>query len=61
MDDARSKRRKRQGWRTEPVVVLEPVLVPITDEEDRRALEALIERRIPLFAESQLEDTKDNE
>ena len=41
--------------------MLEPALVPITDDDERRALEALIELLVPLFTESQPENTKENE
>ncbi len=61
MDARRKPSRKGKGSRTQPVVVLEPVLVPITDDDERRALEALIELLVPLFTESQPENTRENE
>jgi hypothetical protein len=38
-----------KGSRTRPVPLLEPVLVPVTADEKRRAIEALAELLAPLF------------
>jgi hypothetical protein len=40
-----------QGSRTQPVVLLEPVLVPMTSEAEQRAVEALAELLAPLFSQ----------
>jgi hypothetical protein len=41
--------RSGQGSRTEPLVILEPVLVPITAEEERPVIEALAPLLTPMF------------
>jgi hypothetical protein len=47
--DVNEKRPTGKGSRTRPVVLLKPVLVPITASEERRAIEALAELLAPLF------------
>jgi hypothetical protein len=45
---SQDKRRTGQGSRTKPLVLLEPVFVEMTAEEEQRALEALAELLAPL-------------
>jgi hypothetical protein len=49
--DTQEKRRTGQGSRTQPVVLLEAVLVPMASEEEQRAVEALAELLAPLFSQ----------
>ena len=48
------KRPTGKGSRTRPVTLAEPVLVPITAEQERRAIEALAELLAPLFLEDRV-------
>jgi len=52
---SQDKRRTGQGSRTKPLVLLEPVFVEMTAEEEQRALEALAELLAPLFLEPERE------
>ena len=47
--DKREKPRTGKGSRTRPVVLLEPILVEMTAEEEQRAVGALAELLAPLF------------
>ena len=50
-----------KGSRTEPVVVLEPLLVPIAPEQEHQALLALADLLAPLFTEPLDESEEEQE
>ncbi len=52
--DSNEKRPTGKGSRTRPVTLAEPVLVPITAEQERRAVEALAELPARLFLEERV-------